>query len=316
MRFLVHGSIAYDLLLSSDGSFVDALDPKALDRLSVSYVMPHFKRHHGGTGANIAWNLALLGHAPLLVGAVGPDGGPYLTLLQEKGVDTRYVERLRDCSTATAIIATDDEEHQITFFHPGADAKGVLPELSDERDDLAYAIVSPRDSVLMLQAVAQCRELRIPYLFDPGQQSHAFTRDEFRRALTGSSGLVVNEYEWELAASRLAWEKKDVLAACGLLVVTLGDKGMVLMTPQEEVTVRACKPDRIVNPTGAGDSARAGLLLGLASGWSLRDTGRLAAILGSFVVEREGTLLETLDRATIQERAMENYGEELPFTNG
>lgn len=313
MRFLVHGSIAYDLLLTYDGSFVDALDPKALDRLSVSYFVPRFKRHHGGTGANIAWNIRLLGQEPLLVGTVGSDGGPYLSLLQERGIDTRYVQELKNHSTATAIIATDDAEHQIAFFHPGADAHGKLPKLDDERDDLKFAIISPRDPVLMLRAAAQCQELKIPYLFDPGQQSHIFSKDEFRRVIVGSRGLVVNAYEWELASAKLGWTKKDVLEACGLLVVTLGDKGMVLATASEKITVPAAKPDKMVNPTGAGDAARAGLLFGLASGWSLKNTGRLAAILGSFLVEQEGTLLDSLDREMIQERAMESYGEELPF---
>jgi adenosine kinase len=69
MRFLIHGSIAYDQLLGYDGSFVDGIDPKNLQALSVGYVAQHYVRHHGGTAANIAWNLRLLGHAPVVVGA-------------------------------------------------------------------------------------------------------------------------------------------------------------------------------------------------------------------------------------------------------
>jgi adenosine kinase len=313
MRFLVHGSIAYDLLLTYDGSFVDALDPKALDRLSVSYLMPRFKRHHGGTAANIAWNLRLLNQEPLMVGSVGSDGGPYLSLLQGRGIDTRYVQEIKNQSTATAIVATDDAEHQITFFHPGADAHGELPKLDDERDDLKFAIISPRDPVFMLRATAQCQELKIPYLFDPGQQSHIFTRDEFRRAVSGSAGLIVNEYEWTLAEKKLEWDKKQVIDSCGLLIITLGDKGMVLTDRKEKAVVHSCKPDKVVNPTGAGDAARAGILYGLAAKWPLKKTGQLAAIMGSFLVEQEGTLLDNLDREMIQERALESYGEELSF---
>lgn len=313
MRFLIHGSIAYDLLLHCEDSFTDAIDPKALHSLSVAFLAQRFQRHHGGTAANISWNLRLLKQDPLLVGTVGHDGGEYLSILRGRGIDTAHVTELSDHSTATAIVATDSAEHQITFFHPGADAHGTLPVLDDDRDDIAYAIVSPRDPVFMLKAAAQCASLTIPYLFDPGQLSHAFAKDEFRRAIAGSRGLVVNEYEWELASSRLAWKKKDVLAACGLLIVTLGEKGIVLSTPEEEITVPAAKPGRIVNPTGAGDAARAGLLLGLASEWSLTETGRLAAIMGSLVVEQEGTLLDALDIGTIQERAEENYGERLPL---
>ena len=72
--FLVAGSIAYDQLLTYDGSFVDGIDTENLDRLSVSFFAQHFVRHYGGTAANIAWNLRLLGQEVYAAGSVGHDG--------------------------------------------------------------------------------------------------------------------------------------------------------------------------------------------------------------------------------------------------
>lgn len=313
MRFLVNGSIAYDLLLGHDGSFLDGLDAKHLDRLSVNYMAQRFVRHHGGTAANIGWNLALLGHVPMLVSSVGSDGTEYIELLRERGLDVTHVEKKTDVMTATAIIATDSSERQVSFFHPGADALGTFPKLADAREDIAFAIMSARNPLLMLKGAAECAASGVPYLFDPGQVVHAFGQDEFRRAVGESKGLVVNDYEWGLASKGLGWKEKDVIDACGLLVITLGEKGLRLLTKKEDVLVPACKVDRVVNPTGAGDAVRAGLLVGLASKWSLQDTGRLAAILGCFVVEQEGTLLDRLDTEMIQGRARETYGEELPL---
>ncbi len=312
MRFLVHGSIAYDQLLGYDGSFVDGIDPKNLQALSVGYVAQHYVRHHGGTAANIAWNLRLLGHAPLVVGAVGTDGGPYLALLRERGIDTTYVQEVGNCLTATAVIATDNASHQITFFHPGADAKSTLPDLSEERDDVAYVIVSPRDAATMLAAARQAQALKLPYLFDPGQQSLQFGRDEFRAAVASSSGLIVNAYEWALATARLEWSADAVIDACGLLVVTQGENGVTLRTREESLAIKACPPDKLVNPVGAGDAFRAGLLTGLAAKWSLTDAGRLGAVLGSLVVAQEGALLESLDIDIVRAKALAAYGEELP----
>lgn len=312
MRFLVNGSIAFDLLLSHDGSFLSGIDAKNLEHLSINYLAQGFKRHHGGTAANIGWNLALLGHEPLLLSAVGFDGHAYLALLRERGLLTNLVTKHDDVITATAVIATDTSERQISFFHPGADGLSSLPDFSDE-EDIAYAIMSPRNPVLMLQGAKRCAELNIPYLFDPGQVVHAFSQSDLRHALQGSSGLVVNEYEWGLAAAKLGWKESDVLKACGMLVVTLGDKGLKIVTKKETLQIPACAPEKLMNPTGAGDAVRAGLLIGLSSKWSLTHTGRLAAILGCLLVEQEGTLINALDTAMIQERAVENYGEELPF---
>ncbi len=311
MKFLVNGSIAFDLLLSHEGSFLSGIDPKNLDRLSVNYLAQGYVRHHGGVAANIGWNLALLDQTPVLLAAVGSDGADYLKLLQSKGVDVSLVQTVPDAVTATALIATDIDERQISFFHPGADGASVLPDFSSLKKDIAFAIMGPRNPMLMLQGAKQCEKLGIPYLFDPGQLVHAFGQDEFRSAVTGSRGLVVNEYEWGIASMKLGWKEEDIVSACGMLIITLGDKGIRFVTEKEDLTVPACKPLHVVNPTGAGDAARAGLLIGLASGWSLQHTGRLAAMMGCLLVEQEGTLLDSLDHAALQKRVKENYGEEL-----
>ncbi len=314
MKFLVNGSIAFDLLLGHNGSFLSGIDPKHLETLSVNYLAERFVRHHGGTAANIGWNLCLLGATPMLVSAVGFDGAEYLSLLSEKGADIRHVNRIPDAVTAMALIATDSDERQISFFHPGADAEGTFPAIRDLREEIAYAIMSPRNPLLMLQGATECAKAKIPYLFDPGQVVFAFGNDELKHVISGSAGLIVNEYEWNVSSKKLGWKEKDVVDACGMLVQTLGDKGLSIMTKEGTVTIPACRAERVMNPTGAGDAVRAGLLFGLASKWSLLHSGRLAAILGCLVVEQEGTLLPSLESETIQERAMENYGEELPFS--
>lgn len=313
MRFLINGSIAFDLLLSHDGSFLTGIDQGNLDKLSINYLAQGFVRHHGGTAANIGWNLALLGHTPVLAGAVGIDGAGYLELLSERGVDTSKVERRTDAITATAVIATDTSERQISFFHPGADGLGSFPDLSEEREEYVYAVMSPRNPLLMLRGAAACAAAKIPYLFDPGQVVHAFAEEELHRAVRESRGLIVNEYEWQLASAKLGWKERDVVDACGMLTITLGEKGLRIVTAKDDLHIPAAVPERVVNPTGAGDAVRAGLLVGLASGWSLRDTGRLSAVLGCLVVEQEGTLLDSLDIATLQSRAQQAYGEELPL---
>jgi adenosine kinase len=311
MRFLVNGSIAYDLLLSHDGSFLSGIDAKNLEHLSVNYLAQGFVRHHGGTAANIGWHLALLGHSPVLSAAVGLDGTEYVKKLKDAGVDVSIVETRNDAVTAMAVIATDSDERQISFFHPGADGQACFPTTLP--NDLSYAIMSPRNPLLMLQGAEACTKNGVPYLFDPGQVVHAFGCDEFRHAVRRSAGLVVNEYEWSLASKLLGWKEADVTDACRMLIITLGENGLKFITRDGETTVAGCKAEHIVNPTGAGDAARAGLLHGLAAGWSLQDTGRLAAILGSLVVSQAGTLLPSLSFEELQARAQKQYGEALPL---
>ncbi len=312
MKILVTGSIAYDLLLTYDGSFADAIDPAHIEELSMAFVTPRFAKHHGGTGANIAWNLKLLNQDPLLIGSVGNDGGAYTALLEERNIDTRRVEMLHEHATATAIVATDSRERQITFFHPGADSAGSFPDLSDEREQISFAIISPRDAKLMMQAVDWCQEFAVPYLFDPGQQVIALSEDEIIRAISKCRGVIANAYEWSLISKRTSFSIDSLLKKSPLLVITHAEQGLTIYTPKEEIVIPPCRPEKLVNPTGAGDAFRAGFLTGLAAKWSLKMCGRLGASVASFVVEQEGTLLNTLDLNDVCGRAEMMYGEALP----
>lgn len=312
MKILVTGSIAYDLLLTYDGSFADAIDPLKLDQLSLAFVTPHFAKHHGGTGANIAWNLRLLNQSPLLVGTVGSDGGSYTSLLKERGIPIDHVESLGAYATSTALIATDSKERQITFYHPGADSQGTWPELSNEREDIAYSIVSPRDARLMLEAMQWCEGFAVPYVFDPGQQVLAFSEDELHRAIRGSKGVIANDYEWSLLSERTHLSISEFLSVAPFLVVTHADEGLTLYAPEGEKVLPACKAEKVVNPTGAGDGLRAGLLTGLAAKWPLPKAAQLGAALASFVVEQEGTLIDRVDLNEVLGRAEVTYGEPLP----
>jgi len=298
-------------LLQSDGSFKDAIAATDLDHLSVSFFSPHFARHHGGTGANIAWSVRLLGGDPLLVGTVGNDGGAYAALLNERGISIDHIEAKKEHVTATAIIGTDNAERQIAFFHPGADAHGSWPDLSDDRDDIAFAIVSPRAANLMVEAALWCASQKLQWIFDPGQQVHTISTDDLRRAALSATGIVVNSYEWLLLAERLRMTPSDLLSHTEFLIVTNGEKGLTIYERGDRgiktKNLPACTPEKIINPTGAGDALRAGVLVGLANGKNIIESAKLGAALASFVVEQEGTLLDSVDMDEVEERMKRTY---------
>lgn len=313
MKILVTGSIAYDVLLQYDGSFKDALKGSDLEHLSVSFFSPHYARHHGGTASNIAWNLRLLNQEPLLAGTVGKDGGEYIALLEERGVLCDRVEVLQDHVTATAIIGTDNKGRQIAFYHPGADTHGHWPDLKDDREEIAWALIGARDPQLMIEASQWCASQKLPWIFDPAQQIIGLGKDDLLRGVKSSSAVIANTNEWGLLSERTGMSVEDVLKVNPLLIVTQGEKGVTIHSKKEgTIELQACTPEKVVNPTGAGDALRAGLLTGLSKGWTLKQCGMLGASLASFVVEQEGTLIDFIDIQDILSRAEQTYGEALP----
>ncbi len=91
MRIAVTGSIATDHLMTFPGRFTEHIIAEKLDRVSLSFLVDGLEIRRGGVAANISFGLGVLGLRPLLIGAVGPDFGPYRDWLTSHGVDCAAV---------------------------------------------------------------------------------------------------------------------------------------------------------------------------------------------------------------------------------
>ena len=121
MRIFVTGSIAFDYIMVFPGRFRDHILPDKMHVLSVSFLVDSLTRRRGGTGANIAYNLALLGERPVLVGTVGEDFAEYRAVARGPRASTTAASRsIAGEHTASCFINTDLQDNQITAFYPGA----------------------------------------------------------------------------------------------------------------------------------------------------------------------------------------------------
>src|SRR5205814_7376061 len=102
MTTLVTGSIAYDTIMVFPDRFRNHLLPDQLHILNVCFLTPEMRREYGGTAGNIAYNLKLLGEAPLVMATVGEDVGPYLERLRGLRIGTEHLKRIPGQFTAQA----------------------------------------------------------------------------------------------------------------------------------------------------------------------------------------------------------------------
>ena len=65
---------------------------------------------------------------------------------------------------------TDQSNAQIASFYPGAMGVAAQQSLHDLKDRPNLVVVSPNSPEAMTKFAAECRELSIPYLYDPSQQ--------------------------------------------------------------------------------------------------------------------------------------------------
>ncbi|MGH9399206.1 MAG: carbohydrate kinase family protein, partial [Thermoanaerobaculia bacterium] len=265
------GSVAFDYLMRFPGRFVDHLIPDRLSRLSVSFLVDEMRRVPGGCGPNIAYGLALLGERPLLLATAGHDAAAYRDRLAGEGVDVSGLVLQDDVFTASFFVSTDEQQNQIASFYTGAMARARDLSLEGAASGTSLVFVSPNDPAAMERYARECRELKLPFVYDPSQQVARLTGEELTDGLAGAWLLIVNDYEFGVLTHKTGLSRADIEGRVPVLVVTHGPDGSTISTTAGQTTVRrqvpAAKLERDpVDPTGVGDAYRAGLVRGFRIG--------------------------------------------------
>jgi len=307
MSALICGSVAYDTIMVFHDRFRNHILPDKVHVLSVSFLVPELRREFGGCAGNIAYNLQLLGGGGLPMATVGMDFAPYGKWMDEHGIPRKHVSVMHDHYTAQAFITTDLDDNQITAFHPGAMSLSHLNHVGDA-EGITLGMVAPDGREGMIEHANEFAEAGIPFIFDPSQGLPLFTGEELARFLGQATYVTVNDYEWELLASRTGLGYEEVVARVEALVVTRGAKGSSVYTRERAIEIPAAKARETVDPTGCGDAYRAGLLYGLLHEMDWETSGRIASLMGASAIEKRGTQNHRLTPDELAERFREQFG--------
>jgi adenosine kinase len=289
MQIFVSGSLAYDRIMDFPGKFSDHILPDKIHVLNVCFTVNGLNEKFGGTAGNIAYSLALLGERPLILATAGKDFDKYETWLLKHQLPLEGIRRISEELTAGAYITTDQADNQITGFNPGTMKYPSLFKFDGVNPQETLAIVAPGNLEDMLTYSRTCRAKKIPYIFDPGQSVTAFLGDQLTEMLTGSCLLISNDYELEMIMRATGFEKARLLQRTAAIITTLGENGSLLCTGNEEVKIPALRVSKVLDPTGAGDAYRAGLIKGLVTGRTLQEAMRMGTVCASYAIECHGT---------------------------
>lgn len=291
MKIIVTGSLAYDYIMNFPGHFKDHILPEKVHMLTVSFLVDSMKRMRGGVAGNIAYTLALLGEQPWVVAPVGHDFADYRNWMEKAGINVHGLKVVEHEFTASCFINTDQSHNQIVAFYPGAmgHARDLsLKGLGLTRDDLV--IISPTEPEAIVRYARECREMGVPYLFDPGKQTPRLEKEQIIEGLMGASVLIGNDYEFAMMAQKTGLSEQKLIESSPLTVVTRGAQGSTIYSQERSgpLEVPIAPVSSVVDPTGAGDAYLGGLVFGLARGFPIEVTGRIAALAASFVIEHKG----------------------------
>jgi len=252
-RLTVVGSINLDLVARAE----------RLPRPGETVSGAQFSRVPGGKGANQAVAAARLGAEVSLVGCVGRDelADDALTGLREARVEERWL--VKDAPTGIALITVDTAGETTIVVAPGANAE-LRPE--DLALDGADAVLCQQE--IPAETVARAAELAPRFFLNAAPARDGAPKAEL---------TIVNRLELEALDER-----------AGLVCLTLGAEGAVLLEDGQEVARAQPPAVEAVDGTGAGDAFTACLVVSLVEGRTREESLRRACAAGALAASRFG----------------------------
>ncbi len=305
MSILISWSIAFDTIIQSVGTF-RGQDNVMNPDLHLSLFAPIVRREYGGTAANIAYSLVLLGKYPHIIATAGNDSSEYLDRMREMGIKTELIQTVPMSPSLQSFIIHDDSHGQINIFHPWA--MNMSWELTHGNIEFEYAIVAPDSPTGMIRRVNECKKSGIFTIFDPGQAMVGLTWPELISLVTQADISIMNEPERNQFQEMSGIDFPEICRSnWRIAIVTLGEKWAMIIDDSDEKIIPTIPAETIVDTTGCGDSFRAGLLYGLSEWWLIEKSVQLGNIIGGIKITSMGWQNHTLDTDTINTIGEKEY---------
>ena len=254
----------------------------------------------GGKGSNQAVAAARLGGDVTMLTRLGDDAFADLAeqTWAKAGVRSAAVRDPQSYTGSAAILIDHATGDNAIIVSPGAGGTLSAAHMDEHRATIAEASVAMTQLEQPLEAAerffAIAREMGATTILNPAPA--ADLPDAF---LATCDWITPNESEAEaltrieVASEDGARRAADALLERGVgtkggVVVTLGERGVLLHTKSASVVVPAFRAGDVVETTGAGDAFNGGFAVGLASGLAPADAARLGCATAGLSVTKAG----------------------------
>jgi sugar/nucleoside kinase (ribokinase family) len=231
---------------------------------------PFGKRENVIGGSAIYFAYAASFFSPVrLVGVVGDDCPPeFLKVFEGREVDTRGLERRGGSKTFrwTGSYVKDMNEAVTLKVDLNVLAEQA-PKIPQNFLDSRYVFLANTHPVLQQQMASSLKDARL-IVADTMNLWIQTERKELCKLLGHIHGLVLNDGE-----ARLLTEQRNLIAAARdvlklgpkFVVIKKGEHGCLLCTERDTFVLPAFPTEKVIDPTGAGDSFAGGMMGYLAT---------------------------------------------------
>jgi ribokinase len=267
------------------GSYLVALvmDTERIPAKGETILARNFRTAYGGKGSDMAVQAARLGTDVHFVGSIGADdfGRAFTDLMVEEGVNIDYLKSREELATGAGFIIKSADGHNIITIDIGANqlfSPADVDEAAAIMDDNSVVLIQleiPLETALHAARVGQAAGATV--ILNPAPAYDLRDVD-----LSAVDILTPNETELRVCLGMLPGDKADEAELAGALLdrgcrsvlVTLGERGSLIVTPDGVTTVPAFDIENVVDSNGAGDSFNASLATGLLEGLSVPEAAR------------------------------------------
>ncbi|MBP5674845.1 carbohydrate kinase family protein [Candidatus Saccharibacteria bacterium] len=298
-RILSLGSALQDIYLIDHDDFVGTKkgEVEKLEQINIGSKVDidRISFEVGGGGTNSAVTFARHGHETIFLGNLGEDpaADAIESLLNDEGVDTSYITRLKNQQTGVSVVLLDTKSGERTILtYRGASAK--FNNLSEDdldtiNPDYMYVTSLRGDMDTLLRFFEKAHDMGCKIMFNPGK-----LEINEKKKLLGLLDLVdillVNKTEAaEIVPGKVLEELLSHLKNyCKTVIITTGSMGAIAANEKETYRFGIYEDLPVVDTTGAGDSFGSGFLAHLAAGNSFKDSLIFGAANSTSVVNKLG----------------------------
>ena len=282
-KILVIGSIAVD----------NTIYTQKLPSAGTTTIADSYFTNIGGKGANQACASLFLGGEVSFIGAVGKDhnGEMVLDFLKEKGLNARIKQSEKPTGVAFIILDESNAENRILIVQ-GANTDITIEDINEnldlftEGDILLTQFENSMETVQHIIKTAKERGMTVVVNPAPIKKFN----EEYYQYI---DYLIPNEHELESLS-----KCKEPLKGCKKLlnkgarnvIVTLGEKGSMLVNKDEVINVEPYKVNA-VDTTAAGDSYLGAFVTMLSQNKSVKEAMEFASLASSYTVTKKGAIV-------------------------
>ena len=257
-----------------------------------------FNTYPGGKGANQAVACHNMGSTTYMAGSVGDDlfGKNFIDIFKQFGFDTKYIIKTNEASTGASLVTVEESGQNRIVMTPGANLKYSTKDLDDIEylfDEISTCVTQNEQSIEIVNHLSEmCKKHNVKMIYNP-----APAREIKKEVLDGLFLITPNETELGLIVGRTLVTDNDYKEAAkellgkGVLnvVVTLGDRGCLYVSKDEEVLIPSFKV-KAIDTVGAGDCFSGTLAACIDQGLSIKESLRVANAASALEVQKNGAI--------------------------